>query len=794
VANLRSNDISVIDVATNQVEATRLPAGPRPSDVRITPDGQYLYVTNELQTGGTVSVIQVSTGALIQTISGLGNSPAALAISPSGKFIYVTNAGSGTVSIINTVTNQVSPTSINVGPDPEVIAFTPDGRFAYIGNYSSNGISFVSSATNQSVGSLTNLGQAPGPDGISITPDGKKAYVENYGNNGSGTTVSVIQTYMPKVVKTITVGPGPSQSAITPDGNYLFVPLQGANSGPPTSNSVVVIDTRTDTVIGRPILVGNAPGNVAITPDGKYAYVANADDNAVSVIAVAGATGPFYTFADLGTLGGESSYASALNNNGLIVGTAQAIKGNYAFRYAHGIRQNLGVLSTDKEDFSSAQAVNDAGVAVGYCPVNNLTAKAVNHACIFANGNVTDIGTPGLISYASGINDQSWIVGNSQFGNVAFHAFLFRPGDSAPEDLGTLGGTNAGAISIDNYGLIAGQSQNAAGNYVPFFAFAGGSKISLIALPTLGGKLGIAHATAEPIGDIVAVGGSVVSAYGPGHAVKWSLATKGYPITDLGTLPGGDNSEANSVNSTEQIVGVSSGSSIVAFVHAFIVENGLMRDLNDLTDGLPSGCVLTEATGINDYGQICGYATLSPYGFNHGFMLSPTRPSIRVGKVGGRPYENGYFLNQVNYSHFRPLTDSAVVSGEQPTASILYGQTGAKRQILATFSFPSNSAGFAVTPTSDRFTIEGTDGDMYVLQESFNPKDPYVVATGIPNMRLLWLNPATQSLENAVTGNTGSTNRPFFKLGAFDAETDFHLGTYGVDPLRNVVWAVINHD
>jgi YVTN family beta-propeller protein len=124
VANIGSNDILVIDVATNQVEATRLPAGPRPSAMRVTADGKYLYVTNNLQTGATVFVIQVSTGALIQTITGLGTFPTALAISPNGKFIYVTNAGSGTVSIVNTATNQVSPTSINVGPDPEVVAFT----------------------------------------------------------------------------------------------------------------------------------------------------------------------------------------------------------------------------------------------------------------------------------------------------------------------------------------------------------------------------------------------------------------------------------------------------------------------------------------------------------------------------------------------------------------------------------------------------------------------------------------------------------------------------------------------
>jgi hypothetical protein len=79
-----------------------------------------------------------------------------------------------------------------------------------------------------------------------------------------------------------------------------------------------------------------------------------------------------------------------------------------------------------------------------------------------------------------------------------------------------------------------------------------------------------------------------------------------------------------------------------------------------------------------------------------------------------------------------------------------------------------------------------------VLQESFNPQDPYVIQTGLSNMRLMWFNPTTQTLENAVLANTGNS-KPHFKQGAFDPKTDFHLGTYGVDPVNNTVWAVLNH-
>jgi YVTN family beta-propeller protein len=51
-------------------------------------------------------------------------------------------------------------------------------------------------------------------------------------------------------------------------------------------NTVSVIDTATNTVIGGPIMVGRVPTGVAVTPDGTKVYVAN-NSGSVSVIATA---------------------------------------------------------------------------------------------------------------------------------------------------------------------------------------------------------------------------------------------------------------------------------------------------------------------------------------------------------------------------------------------------------------------------------------------------------------------------------------------------------------------------
>ena len=52
-------------------------------------------------------------------------------------------------------------------------------------------------------------------------------------------------------------------------------------------DTVSVIDTATNTVVGPPITVGTTPIGLAITPDGSRVYVANQSSNTVSVIATA---------------------------------------------------------------------------------------------------------------------------------------------------------------------------------------------------------------------------------------------------------------------------------------------------------------------------------------------------------------------------------------------------------------------------------------------------------------------------------------------------------------------------
>ena len=85
IANTGSNDVSVIDTVTNSV-TTKIPVGPRPRGVAVSPDGSKVYVANE--DDDTVSVIATTTNTVIATITihsvFFGGAPHGVAVSPDG--------------------------------------------------------------------------------------------------------------------------------------------------------------------------------------------------------------------------------------------------------------------------------------------------------------------------------------------------------------------------------------------------------------------------------------------------------------------------------------------------------------------------------------------------------------------------------------------------------------------------------------------------------------------------------------------------------------------------------------
>ena len=112
------------------------------------------------------------------------------------------------------------------------------------------------------------------PFGVAFNPNTDKIYVSNF----LGNTVSVINSATDTVIGSpIAVGTHPWGVGVNPTTNKIYVSSLGGNN-------VSVINGATDTVVGSPIAVGAGPYGVGVNPTTNKIYVANNGGNTVSVI------------------------------------------------------------------------------------------------------------------------------------------------------------------------------------------------------------------------------------------------------------------------------------------------------------------------------------------------------------------------------------------------------------------------------------------------------------------------------------------------------------------------------
>jgi probable HAF family extracellular repeat protein len=329
---------------------------------------------------------------------------------------------------------------------------------------------------------------------------------------------------------------------------------------------------------------------------------------------------------DLGSLTESATYtyATAINDSGQVVGWSRY--GGYTHAFITG-PNGVGMtnLETLRGESSAAYDINNAGQVVGSGTINEKT-----YAFITGPSGMGVTGLAGDASSAVGINASGQAVGSSYIsggyvltfaGDIrpvegAFHAFITGPDGAGVTDLGTGGGSQSFATDINAAGQVAGNYSTRRYDVYTFIYHAfitGPNGRGMTDLGTLGGSQSFATGI-NASGHVV---GRSDTTDGKQHA--FITGPDGVGMTDLGTL-GGTGSFAFGINAAGQVVGYSE--TTTGAQHAFITgPNGSgMADLNSLLN-LTDGPILTEATGINNNGQVIAVGII-PEPESHVLMLA----------------------------------------------------------------------------------------------------------------------------------------------------------------------------
>ena len=317
------------------------------------------------------------------------------------------------------------------------------------------------------------------------------------------------------------------------------------------------------------------------------------------------------TVKDMGELGtGLGSFANAINNNGLTVGTAMS---PVDFQHRQVAWQGLAISEFDNccaGFLPTLRSINLGGEVVGDHFATRDDSLPVYWSAAGVSAYLPGLSANGF-GYANAINNAGKIAGASLDASFDTHAVIWDRTASV-QDLGFLGEPAAGyrrfamAHGINNLGQVVGRGLVGSDSHA--FIWQNGSFTDL----------GLGAAT--HINDA-----GLIAGYAPGfipvtwvNGVRKNLPALGGGGTAFGHL-------VNGINNKGDLVGYAPGTGIGLTKVAVLWRGGKVIKLGNFPGGTTS-----YASGINDKGQIVGSGNLVDGGPHHGLRWTVKGAKVSV--------------------------------------------------------------------------------------------------------------------------------------------------------------------
>jgi probable HAF family extracellular repeat protein len=310
-----------------------------------------------------------------------------------------------------------------------------------------------------------------------------------------------------------------------------------------------------------------------------------------------------YEAIDLGTLGGETAFPLALNDNGQVVGYSMTGDGKqHAFVWENGVMRDLSAAGDMK---SAAHVISKSGVVAGTSFIDGTV-----HVVVWTSGTRTDLGSVGCCDQRIDVVGMTStdVVARGDDGSAIWHngvkqyvsGFFARGMNGQPQVIGTsasrpflwdngimraleLWADRGEAIDINSSGVVIGQITNAVSE-LHGVSWVNG-KISQV--------LGWIHPVAiNDAGDITSDGyGTGYFGHGQQSIQIGSLGSRGTTVADM--------------NDQAMIVGFSWTASMKQ--HAFVWQPGEATPIDLGAGPVAHDRQGSAATALNARGDIIGW-------------------------------------------------------------------------------------------------------------------------------------------------------------------------------------------